>query len=314
METAQILSGMFKERVGHSIIDSGDYYGRQYERNQKLDLDAEERSTLRFSAWKSGDEERLSVELSHNTYHWLKERLELNEELNKLMQDEDSPFRKEHDEDGRASWFELADVFPEWLSSAKDENGEEYGECKGIYGDGEPFTINTYNEENCLDQTIQFKYFENERFGSVIVLQVHGGCDVRMGYTAAQVFTVDESTFGELAIFDYQRAAIYCDDERHPTAEALKEAQEKQLKLKGVSDVEDDIDWDGRHIWDTDDGGYSFSDQTYPVDETFEIESKCKIKLLTEEDNVWESGVLCIDEEGNGYCPHCGGKLKSDFF
>ncbi len=63
---------------------------------------------------------------------------------------------------------------------------------------------------NLLDQVLLFTYFElrcgpgrGGNLGSYVVLQIHGGCDVRGGYSRPRVFTLNDSD--ELAIFDYRR-------------------------------------------------------------------------------------------------------------
>lgn len=81
---------------------------------------------------------------------------------------------------------------------------DELADVAGIYGDGEPVQINTYNGECLLSQTLQFIYFEYEG-DSYVLLQVHGGCDVRGGYTDAKVFGCDEG------ILYYADATIYAD-------------------------------------------------------------------------------------------------------
>ena len=74
----------------------------------------------------------------------------------------------------------------------------EFGEVAGLYGDGSPFTVNTCNANDLLSQTLQYRYFFKCEFHRVeyggksyVLLQIHGGCDVRGGYTDAKVFTVD---------------------------------------------------------------------------------------------------------------------------
>jgi hypothetical protein len=89
-----------------------------------------------------------------------------------------------------------------------DHLTEQGHEVAGLYGEGEPMTINTYNDECSLSQTLQFIYAEvdGEEF---VLLQVHGGCDVRGGYTAPKVFRGNGNS--DHAILDYNRATIGCD-------------------------------------------------------------------------------------------------------
>ncbi len=88
-----------------------------------------------------------------------------------------------------------------WLATM-EAWGEHLAETRGatgLYGDGKPTTENTYNSENLLDQVLQFMYFEIEG-DAYIVLQVHGGCDVRGGYSAPKVYRLDA----------YDNAAFFC--------------------------------------------------------------------------------------------------------
>lgn len=53
---------------------------------------------------------------------------------------------------------------------------------------------NTYNRENDLSQDFQFTIFEYEGDRHCI-FQLHNGCDVRGGYTSAQVFKIREMDY-----------------------------------------------------------------------------------------------------------------------
>jgi hypothetical protein len=53
------------------------------------------------------------------------------------------------------------------------------------------FTENSYNRESLLSQVIQYTTF---KVGdqNLVMLQIHGGADVRGGYTAPRVFEMDD--------------------------------------------------------------------------------------------------------------------------
>ena len=53
--------------------------------------------------------------------------------------------------------------------------------------DGDPCSVNTYNGEDSLSQTLQYTAFGTSCEG-YILLQIHNGADVRGGYTAPRVF------------------------------------------------------------------------------------------------------------------------------
>jgi len=52
--TAQKLAEMLQENTGRSILDSGDYYGRHWQRNQGRDFESEPEGKLEF--WTRGED------------------------------------------------------------------------------------------------------------------------------------------------------------------------------------------------------------------------------------------------------------------
>ena len=317
-KTLQTLLDMFRENTGTAMCDSGgspkyddagnyigsEYgYGRQYERNQRRNLVDENPVVVKFDV-RSGD---LEIDFTLRTFHFLLSRCELNEELDSIFHGD---FQKEVDPDNRKCWLELMEEFPGWLSKLEDEDGNPlYGESAGIYGNGEPFSINTYNEENLLDQTLQYMYFSNEK-GEFIILQVHGGADVRGGYTKPRIFSVGNRS--ELDIFEYRDGRIYCTGEdHHPSVLALKERQEAQLDLPGIETPKIDFEGHEDHYWTTDDG-YHWYDQGscgYSAGKQLEkYDAKDVSEDSDEENKNWEPGVVCVDD-GKAYCPICGALL-----
>jgi hypothetical protein len=66
------------------------------------------------------------------------------------------------------------------------------------------FTDNSYNHESILSQVIQYSvYHTGEEY--LVALQIHGGADVRGGYTRPRIFSMDEKY--ALVMED---ASIYC--------------------------------------------------------------------------------------------------------
>jgi len=269
--TAQKLAEMLQENTGRSILDSGDYYGRHWQRNQGVDF--EKQSEGRLECWaRDGELDMLPVV---SVYHFLKDRLQYNPEL-------DERFR-EWCEDAGATGLNLAIGFVTSIGG------------KGIYGDGEPMVINTYNGEDLLSQTLQYIYWTDENDETHVLLQIHGGCDVRGGYTDPVAFDVTDCD--GTSIFDNARATIYCDD-------------------------------CGKH-WDTDNGCHWAPDgcygrgykqlQDYPATD----ERPCYPQKPDPAQRViWDNwgpmdpnrpepcaGVVWVDEDNNGHCPFCGGLL-----
>ena len=292
METNQVISGMLQENTGSHFLDSGGAYGRNHERNQGRDFASESESFVEFDA--RGD--ALEIMVTHNLYHWLSERLEFDEKMQKTF-DAYAELPGNEDE----GWLCIMEDFAKKLGG------------KGIYGDGEPMTINTYNGEDLLSQTIQYTYFEikedvygppslqdeeDEEDGELLVesgdyvlLQVHGGCDVRGGYTAPKVFRVKD----EGAMFDNARASIQCS--ANPD-----------------------------HYWYTDDGYHYYDNGTCGGDDWKQLESYPALEVEEEPEPVethpdlfeegetpcaYEHSGTALVYEKRAFCPLCGGELKA---
>jgi hypothetical protein len=308
-KTDHVLLEMLRENTGRHFLDSGDAYGRHHERNQLRNIETEPSSVVSF---KYGE-----IAVTHSTFHWLRERLDYDEEANDSF---DGPFREECDPDDDKSWGALREEFPEWFARwrARHDSEHECDECDGnddecdacagcgvvagdeslyeatgIYGEGEPVTVNSYNEENLLDQVILFTYFElrgatrrtgrhgNE--GSFIVLQIHGGCDVRGGYTRPRIFRLDDND--ELGIFDFRRGTVFCET-------------------------------DPAHWWSTDDGSHWYREGACGRGAGAQLESYDRRPLVGDGDacqtpTAWAEGVLFVTDDGHGLCPCCGGRLRA---
>lgn len=178
------LQKMMTENTGRHMLDSGGAYGRNWERNQGRKFDSEPAATLCT---------RYGISVTLNVYHWLKERVRLHRSLDAKFRN----FAKRHDD---ASSRELVGT---WLDQLTDACGNT---PTGFDEHGEPVEINTYNGESLLSQVLQFTYFEldGEAF---VALQIHGGCDVRGGYTEPRIFEIIGE---EYCMMDYTNAGIYC--------------------------------------------------------------------------------------------------------
>lgn len=180
--TAHKLAAMFTENTGRSMLDSGDAYGRQWERNQGLALgDFLARPEVTVDA---------DGEITVDMFNFLNERLTYDARLDGAWQ----AFDAEHPD---LSWGESLN---EWLDSidVPAEGGD-------FYSDGR-WDFNTYNFDGCLLNGT----FQGVKFGldgaEYIALQIHGGCDVRGGYTKPVIFTGDM----ESVILDTTSAYMRC--------------------------------------------------------------------------------------------------------
>lgn len=164
-----VITKMLKEDTGMDMLDSGGAYGRSWQMNGCVDF--KNTPEVELEVW----ENEFSFNL--NVYHYLvsyllitRQSVKLNNELQRYM-------KKSED-------YHLGDMehFVE-----KHNEGDNY-----LCNDN--LITNTYNGEEFISQTLQYGIFqENETY--FIVLQIHGGCDVRGGYTEPTVFELDDAEY-----------------------------------------------------------------------------------------------------------------------
>jgi len=271
--TEDILKEMLTENTGSHMLDSGGAYGRNWSRNKGRDFDKEPATVLNF--------EFGEMEITHNIYHWLNERLDYEAEI-----DTDLHGYANLTENKEKAWEDIMEEFLKHLCAEKDI----------LFSPHMVMACNTYNSEDLLSQVMQYFYIE-EFDDPLIFLRIHGGCDVRGGYTAPRVFTGD---MYEYAIMDNAKAYLYCKD-------------------------------NSDHNWFTDDA-YTFYNQDdtgklsdfqfrtmKDVLESGETVVRQKMKNLdlfeegeTKRVHYSHVGTLIADEERNvGHCPKCGGVLAA---
>lgn len=163
-ETQDVLAGMFTENTGTHFLDSGGAYGRNWERNGGRDtqsfIDAPQVTLdARFGY----------PEVTIDAFHYLEARLDYSPDMQRKL-DMWAAF------DTESPWLVTMQEFA-------DAHERKYGK-----GDGDGVT-NTYNYDNDLSQTLQYVVFTGPGDIQYMLLQVHGGADVRGGYTAPKAFT-----------------------------------------------------------------------------------------------------------------------------
>lgn len=256
--TDEVIVGMLTENTGSHFLDSGGAYGRAWERNQGTTIED----------WKARPEATLDQWGCYtlDVFHFLSDRLDYDPDLDAL-------FGEFCDSREDTYWMQDMEDFPAWLA---ENHGDEYGTSP------DHCTINTYNNEDALSQTLQFTLFtlgehSDAIYGEFVLLQIHGGCDVRGGYTRPRVFR----TCGEIALLDNARGTIVCSG---PTVD------ENQQILDGVPGPSRE-----NHVWDTEDAGYSWRDAgcSYPE----RLEDLPDLETLRDEDGVF-------------HCPVCDGTLS----
>lgn len=150
------------------------------------------------------------INFTINTFHFICATLEYDEDL-----------QNQYD-----NWIEENDLQEQYpIVTMERFVQEEYPEAGGIYGEGEPFLVNTYNHENCLDTVMQYYFWEDEGTEYVLV-QFHLGGDVRGNYSDPVAFKLSENF--ELGFLDTSRGYIVCsNDECGVTVEWTHEGEDR---------------------------------------------------------------------------------------
>ena len=241
MELSKAIIGMLKENTGRSLGDSGDHYGRNYERNATANFKKQAPVVARFG--KGG------IDVSRNVYHFLMDTLQ---EHSPEMQKRFNAYCKRHSDEYPMTNME---------GFAKDMNGGS----DGVY------IVNTYNGECNVSQTLQYVTF-NHYGDAYILLQIHGGCDVRGGYTKPKVFRLED---------DY-----------------LRNVAEAYVSCSSCDAT-----------WSTDDNYHYYADGACGLGAGTQLEKYDVVEVEDASEAVNHDGKLVVDSDGNGYCPHCHSKL-----
>ena len=173
MTLEQTIAAMLTENTGKHMLDSGGAYGRNWQRNAGASLDDwRARPSATLEIYMREYNGKLMADLSPciDVFHLLTGgALELNEfcrEFNKLPVD-----------DWKGDFYGVSMHGAEWL------------ENRGFVAHGESF--NTYNWASNHSQVMQGQELAREsEWGqeNYVLLQIHGGADVRGGYTDAKLF------------------------------------------------------------------------------------------------------------------------------
>jgi len=193
LDTGEMLSKMFVENTGVDCMDSGGDEGRHWQRNQKKSVADEPETFLGAEVYGPDDDKSIDIQPVLSAYHFCAERLAYDAVM-------DAQFQAWRDMPDNRRVADLI-LMENWVNKRFD------GEATGLYGEGEPMMVNTYNHDSLLDQVLQYIYFEVHGTAYVL-LQVHGGADVRGGYTTPRVFTADD----ERILFDRDASITCCND------------------------------------------------------------------------------------------------------
>lgn len=179
-ETDRVLADMLTENTGSHMLDSGGAYGRNWERNQGLTVESFiEAPAVQVSEW------GVSLDL----FHYLRERITFVPDIQEAFDE-----FAEREENKKTHWYGL---MGEWCELYPNNY------CSGF---------NSYNSDCLLSQTIQGDFFEWTDGEIYLMLQIHGGCDVRGGYTAPKIFSVHGEPYG--LMYDWNSYTIQSADDR----------------------------------------------------------------------------------------------------
>lgn len=205
--TERRIFEMLTENTGTHFLDSGGDSGRAWQRNQMLAcVDFMQRPKASFDVSDWGNEITVDV------FHFLNDRLTLTPLAETIQADWEHFINSDEDR----SFFACQDM-------------EEF--IGQITGSAEVDVHNSYNWENYLSQTIQYVDFELGA-RSFTLLQIHGGADVRGGYTRPQVF----ETVSNWWSYGMQNAIIDCTGEGCECPEGADPC-EWSVEIYGCTDI-----------------------------------------------------------------------------
>lgn len=170
--TEQIIYEMLTENTGRHMLDSGGDSERAWQQNQVKSLeDFKNEARTRFDV--------KYYDATISLFHHLTEKLTYSPEWTAAF----NKYAATREDDG---WLELMESFPTEMGMKR------------------LFTENSYNRESLLSQVIQYTVMDTGS-ETLVALQIHGGADVRGGYTAPRVFSIDSEY--DLIMED---ASIFC--------------------------------------------------------------------------------------------------------
>jgi hypothetical protein len=164
MNAKKLIYKMLTENTGVHMLDSGGAYGRNWERNQvKTIEDFENEPEEVYTYSKRWNELSRTV----SVYHYLSQ---LQTDVVCDFFNNEIPCEDWDAEDvygvSKVQWEWLNAVFPDLEVTS---------------------TFNTYNGESDLSQILQGSWIDIDG-DYYLLLQIHGGCDARGGYTNAKLF------------------------------------------------------------------------------------------------------------------------------
>jgi hypothetical protein len=218
--TEEVIYGMLTENTGKHMLDSGGSDGRMWQRNAMKTL---EDFRAEPEAWLDGGD---YPDITKSTFWHLVNNLHHDAGLTAAYH----AFAEAYPDE---SWLEISELWLDKLGVPK-EGGDFYSDAR--------WTFNTYNfPDNWLcSQTLQ-----GTTFGmggtDYLILQVHGGADVRGGYTKPQVFTLKYEG-KEGFIFNAESAYFRCSAEDCSNSLSARGYYELELETEEGSETFKDLE------------------------------------------------------------------------
>lgn len=261
-ETDRVIHSMMTESTGRHFLDSGGYGGRTWERNQGKAVEDFLNEPRAYLDWTG---------VSLSMFHWLRNGYKfhpvVDAELQRFMD------RPEHE---HTSWLELSQLFSDEYHIDADPAWSDPG-----YG-----TFNTYNDELLIDGVMQYTTMQvmiaetddgdkvlrpsdpiptfMDSYGdeceyewyyqNVVLINFHGGADVRGGYAMPRAFVPADDELNE-AIHSAGSARMGCDN---PECHWEIFVRFEDVELYNYETYESEYAVD-LYVWDTekdDDGKY----------------------------------------------------------
>lgn len=174
-DSETVVKAMLTENTGRHLLDSGDHYGRNFEENHEN------------PPWEKPHTVVERDYVVRNLYHHLTDLLQRDGTCTCLE---------------RALYRHGANSTGSWLTDMEEVAARLHN------GDRDPQSFNSYNfEYGAFTQDIQGIGFDT-RGDSFLFLQVHGGCDIRGGYTKPRVF---RARWTEVVPYEFQFYCPSCD-------------------------------------------------------------------------------------------------------
>lgn len=291
--TERTLVKMFRENTGASILDSGGAYGRGWQRALKRDFSKRVPATYTARTYectygKDSGKTCLDLCIDIDLFTYLASRLEYDRAMTRQFEKFASLPANESKYD-----LELMEEFPKWISDKRDE-------CVNNV-----WCENTCNLDNMLSGVIQFVHFDMAG-DEYVLLQIHGGCDYRGGYSHPKVFRADSNGCGYFG--DWNDADLFPDRGKVlDIKDALLARLNEQTSLFPAEEAEQraEIALLGNEVyWQIGSNEYNSegckSFDQYPV---IEIEDRSE----------WKHGCVCVLPDHTMLCPETGATLEVDF-